>query len=42
VVMPEQHPSVKRAKDIAAGAVLVCAAFALVVGVLTFWPYVMV
>jgi diacylglycerol kinase len=32
VVMPEYHESVKRAKDIAAAAVLVCACFAAVVG----------
>ena len=39
VVMPELHDSVKRAKDIAAGAVLICAIAAAIIGVLTFWPY---
>jgi diacylglycerol kinase (ATP) len=39
VVSPEFHPSVKHAKDIAAGAVLVCAAGAAVIGVMVFWPY---
>jgi diacylglycerol kinase (ATP) len=39
VVSPEFHPSVKRAKDIAAGAVLICAAGAAVLGVLVFRPY---
>lgn len=40
VLSPEHHEAVKRAKDIAAGAVLVCAGMAVVVGALTFWPYV--
>lgn len=40
IVMPEWHDSVKRAKDIAAGAVLVCAVGSAIIGVLTFWPYV--
>lgn len=39
VVSPQFHPSVKRAKDIAAAAVLVCATAAAILGVLTFWPY---
>ncbi len=39
VVSPEYHLSVKHAKDIAAAAVLICAAGAAVIGVLTFWPY---
>ena len=39
VVQPEFHASVKRAKDIAAAAVLVCAIAAVAVGVLTIWPY---
>ncbi len=39
VVSPEFHPSVEKAKDIAAGAVLVCACGAATLGVLTFWPY---
>jgi diacylglycerol kinase (ATP) len=39
VISPEFNASVKRAKDIAAGAVLVCAAGAAIIGFLTFWPY---
>jgi len=39
VVMPEFHSSVKRAKDIAAGAVLICATAAAFIGVMTLWPY---
>jgi diacylglycerol kinase (ATP) len=39
VVMPDQHLSVKRAKDIAAGAVLIGAVVAAVIGGLTLWPY---
>jgi diacylglycerol kinase (ATP) len=42
VVNPELHESVKNAKDIAAGAVLICAAAASVIGGLTFWPYIVV
>lgn len=34
---PEQHPLAKRAKDAAAGAVLVSAAFSVAVGVCLFW-----
>ena len=40
IVSPEFHPSVKKAKDIAAGGVLLCAAGAVVLGVITFIPYV--
>src|SRR5262245_46925150 len=40
VVSPEFHGSVERAKDIAAGAVLICAGGAVVLGLLTFAPYV--
>ncbi len=40
VVAPELHDSVGRAKDIAAGAVLICSSGAVVLGALTFWPYV--
>ncbi len=40
VIMPEFHLSVKRAKDIAAGAVFICAGVAVVIGVMTLWPYV--
>lgn len=39
VVSPAEHPAVKLAKDIAAGAVLLSALAALVLGGLTFWPY---
>ena len=40
VVSPEFHVSVARAKDIAAGAVLICAGGAALIGISTFWPYV--
>jgi diacylglycerol kinase (ATP) len=39
VVAPEFHVHVERAKDIAAGAVLICSCGAVVLGVLTLWPY---
>jgi diacylglycerol kinase (ATP) len=39
VISPEFHVSVEKAKDIAAGAVLICSGGAAVLGVLTFWPY---
>jgi len=39
VVSPEFHVSVERAKDIAAGAVLICSGGAVVLGLLTFTPY---
>ena len=39
VVSPEFHVSVARAKDIAAGAVLICAGCSALIGILTFWPY---
>ena len=39
VVQPELHASVKAAKDVAAGAVLVASLAAAVIGVLVFWPY---
>lgn len=39
VVSPEPNASVKRAKDIAAGAVLVVAIFSVFAGTLIFWPY---
>ena len=38
-VMPEQHPLIGKAKDVAAGAVLVSAGFAAVMGGLIFIPY---
>ena len=40
VVSPGYSEAVKSAKDIAAGAVLVCAFGAVVIGFLTLWPYV--
>lgn len=40
VASPEFHPLVKDAKDVAAGAVLVTAIAALVIGGIVFWPYV--
>lgn len=39
VVQPELHASVRAAKDVAAGAVLVTSIAAAVIGVLVFWPY---
>ena len=39
VISPEFHVSVAKAKDIAAGAVLICSAGAVVLGLSTFWPY---
>lgn len=39
VVQPELHASVKAAKDVAAGAVLVASIGAAVIGTLVFWPY---
>ena len=40
VVSPAYSEAVKHAKDIAAGAVLICAFGAAIIGVLTFWNYV--
>ncbi len=39
VVSPEFHASVQKSKDIAAGAVLICATGSTILGVLTFLPY---
>lgn len=39
VVQPEFHVSVKTAKDVAAGAVLVAAAAAVIIGILVFMPH---
>lgn len=39
VVSPGYSASVKRAKDIAASAVLICAIGAVLVGTVTLWPY---
>ncbi|OWP64302.1 diacylglycerol kinase [Hymenobacter amundsenii] len=41
LVSPEYHPLAGRAKDVAAGAVLVVALAALVVGLLVFGPYLL-
>ncbi len=37
---PEHHPMIGIAKDAAAGAVLMAGIGAVVIGALTFWPYV--
>jgi diacylglycerol kinase len=34
------HPAAKKAKDVAAGAVLISAITAIAIGILVFWPYV--
>lgn len=39
VISPEFNHSVERAKDIAAGAVLICAVGAVIMGGLIFYPY---
>jgi diacylglycerol kinase (ATP) len=39
VVQPELHASVKAAKDVAAGAVLVCSLASAIIGAMVFWPY---
>ena len=39
--VPEQHPLIGKAKDVAAGAVLLCAGFAVLMAVLVFGPYVL-
>jgi diacylglycerol kinase (ATP) len=41
LVSPEQHPLAGRAKDVAAGAVLMAAMTAVVVGVLVFGPHLL-
>lgn len=40
VASPEFHPLVKKAKDVAAGAVLISAIGAIVIGLIVFGPYV--
>ena len=40
VASPEFHPLVRDAKDVAAGAVLITAIAAGVIGAIIFWPYV--
>jgi diacylglycerol kinase len=39
VASPAFHPLVKAAKDVAAGGVLLTALAAMLIGILTFWPY---
>jgi len=41
VASPEFHPLVKKAKDIAAGAVLISAIGAIVIGIIILGPYVL-
>jgi diacylglycerol kinase (ATP) len=41
VVQPEFHASVKRSKDIAAGAVLICSIGAVIIGAQVFAPYLL-
>lgn len=36
----EQNPKIKKVKDVAAGAVLISATFAAIIGVLLFYPYI--
>jgi diacylglycerol kinase (ATP) len=40
VANPNFHPLVAKAKDVAAGAVLVAAIGAAIIGIITFWPHV--
>ncbi len=40
VANPTFHPLVEKAKDVAAGAVLIAAMGAATIGVITFWPHV--
>ncbi len=40
VVRPEHHDAVAKAKDIAAGAVLLVALGAAIIGAIVFWPYI--
>lgn len=42
VSSPNFHPIVKKAKDVSAGAVLICAAGAVVIGLLVFVPHLLV
>lgn len=41
VTNPEFHPVVKKAKDVSAGAVLISAVGALIVGLIVFTPYIL-
>jgi diacylglycerol kinase (ATP) len=40
VASPEFHPLVRDAKDVAAGAVLITAIAAAVIGAIVFWPHI--
>jgi diacylglycerol kinase (ATP) len=40
VASPDFHPLVGRAKDVAAGAVLIAAIGSVVIALLIFWPYI--
>ncbi len=40
-VSPEQHPLIGKAKDVAAGAVLIAAAGSVLIGLLVFGPHVL-
>ena len=40
VASPEFHPLVKKAKDVAAGAVLITAIGAVIIGLIVFGPYI--
>ena len=39
-VTPEQHPQIKRIKDMAAGGVAVLTAFSFFIGILIYYPYI--
>jgi diacylglycerol kinase (ATP) len=41
VVMPDVHPVIKYVKDIMSGAVLIMCIFAVIAGVMVFWPYLL-
>lgn len=41
LVQPDEHPGIKKVKDIAAGAVLLCAMIAAVIGLIIFMPYLL-
>ncbi len=40
-ISPQYHPAIKTIKDIAAGAVLLCAIMAVIVGCIIFVPYIL-
>jgi diacylglycerol kinase (ATP) len=41
VASPDIHPLIEKAKDVAAGAVLISAIGSVIVGLLVFWPYLL-